>query len=94
MKKQNRLIDDFLPLIAIVSFFIFFIVSTFFAGFYYNKIVIENQCSSNPLVFAAREYEKLYEGKFNGFGTFQSETYKLSPMIFFNSENTSVRYPN
>jgi len=82
MSKKNKLIDIIIIVIMI---------SCIFAAvlFYFQKT--KDECTSNPLVFAAQLYEKNYD--VTAYGTvnlFPDDITKQVTTIKFDSENYSV----
>lgn len=60
-----------------------------FAGFYYYETKI-NTCTSNPLVYGAKQITNLYGYEFEGYGYLNIPFNVQSPKFYFNSENLSV----
>jgi len=50
------------------------------------------ECTSNPLVFAAKQYEERTGHKFVGSGSFITKNLN-SPILYFNSEKVTTIFP-
>jgi len=63
-----------------------------FLGFVYHDMRVQ-ECTSDPLVFAAKQYKESYGFDFVGTGTFILPHNKVSPMVHFDSVSVTVETP-